>query len=1038
MTPRLRLSFPLLLAALALPGVARAQDRSSIEGQVIAEGGNQPLQGVRVALAALRMNAVTDQRGHFVLSNVPFGTHVLRLRVIGYREVTQEVTVGAEPATVTITMVADPLRLEEMVVIGYGEQRRGDVGGAISSLKPSEVLPDAPVTSLNQGLQGRAPGVYVNQNSGNPGSAMTVRVRGSSSISSGNEPLYVIDGVPMTQGNFSALNIGFGGQGIDAISDLNMSEIESIDILKDASAAAIYGSRASNGVVLITTKRGTAGRPELTFGSYFGTQKDWRRLDMLNAQQYMEIYNEGSTARFGPASDFGLDEWYCYEGTGVCDVQAVPNTDTDWLAEVMRRAPMKNLEGSIRGGTDRVRYYVSGGSLTQEGIIQAMGYRRMNGRINLDYTPYERLTVGTNVALAHSVTDRHSSDNTIYSAWANAIANPPIEPVFDSLGNYYETLYANPVGMNRETESEERGFRVLGNSFASYTLVEGVTARASVGLDQLSMRSRRFDSPTFGPWVPSGGRAQAGNNFATKVTYEGTVNFLRTLRPGHDVSGLIGASYENNTEEWSYVQGTALPTEYFKYITSAASVQEGTSTRADWGLVSYFGRVSYTFADRVVTTMNLRRDGSSRFGSANRFGTFPAASVLWRIGNEGFMQGQHVFSNLALRVSYGITGNQSGLGNFASRGLFTGGANYLDQPGIAPSQLANPELRWEKTSQVNFGADFSMLNDRVAVTVDVYNKKTDDLLVALPVPRTTGFSTIWSNVGSMQNKGVELSVSARLLQAASPQGVTWSTSVNISHNSNKVTALYNDQPINGGFGNRVEVGQPLGFFYGWVTDGIFQSLAEVASHATQTVHTNPRRATGAGDIRFRDLNNDGVINAADRTRIGTPWPDFEGGITNTLTFRGFDLSAFVQFSLGNDILNANGIYMRQYGSGGDNHTTLAMQRWTPANPNATEPRAIWGDPNLNTRVSDRFVEDGSYWRLKNLVLGYTLPTSLAPALGYRTVRVYVQAQNLVTLTDYSGFDPEVSANGQSSIARGADFYTLPQPRTITVGFNVAF
>jgi TonB-linked SusC/RagA family outer membrane protein len=758
---------------------------------------------------------------------------------------------------------------------------------------------------------------------------------------------------------------------------------------------------------------------------------------MLNAAQYMEIYNEGRDARFGPASASGYTAWYCYAGQGNCFNEAVPGTDTDWLAEVMRRAPMKNVEGAVRGGTDRVRYYVSGSSLTQEGIIAAMGYRRMNGRLNLDYTPYERLTLGTNVSLAHSVTDRHSSDNTIYSAWANAIANPPIEPVYKSDGSYYLTLYENPVGMNRETQSEERGLRVLGNAFANYSLLEGVTGRVSVGLDQLAMRSRRYDSPTFGPWAPSGGRGQAGNNFATKVTFEGTVSFERTIAPRHQVSGVIGGSYEDNMEEWSYVQGTAFPTEYFKYIVDAASVQEGLSTRTDWGLASYFGRLSYTFAERVTTTFNIRRDGSSRFGAAHRFGTFPAVSVRWRIGDEPFMQRQRLFENLGLRLSYGVTGNQ-GLGNFASRGLFNGGHNYLDLPGIAPLQLANPDLRWEKTAQANLGVDFSLLDERIAVTVDVYDKQTDDLLVARPVPGTTGYTTIWANVGGMENKGVEVSLTAQLLRAATPRGLNWSTVLNVSQNRNKVTALYDNQPFNGGFGNRVEVGKPLAFFYGYVTDGIFQTIEEVQAHARQTVNANPRRATGPGDIRFKDLNGDGVINDDDRTMIGSPWPDFEGGITNNISFHGFDISAFTQFSIGNEILNANGIYMRQYGSFGDNHPTIAMRRWTPQNPNTTEPRAIWSDPNRNTRTSDRFVEDGSYLRLKNLVVGYTLPASLAPRLGYRTARVYVQAQNLVTLTQYSGFDPEVSANGQATIARGADFYTLPQPRTITFGVNVGF
>ncbi|MEX2152534.1 MAG: SusC/RagA family TonB-linked outer membrane protein, partial [Gemmatimonadaceae bacterium] len=834
----------------------------------------------------------------------------------------------------------------------------------------------------------------------------------------------------------SDIGIGFGGQSIDAMSDLSPSEIERIEVLKDASAASIYGSRASNGVVLITTKRGTAARPEITFGSYYGTQKDYKRLDMLNAEQYMLIYNEGSTARFGPASAAGLDEWYCYEDPAkTCDVTVKPGTDVNWLNEVLRVAPMASVEGSVRGGTERARYYVSGSSLSQEGIIQAMGYSRLNGRLNLDYVPFEKLTLGTNVSLARSITDRHSTDNTIFSAWANAMANPPIEPIYQDDGvTYYETLYANPVAMNKETESEERGIRILSNAFASYSLLEGVTARVSAGLDQLSMRGRRYDSPTYGPWATSGGRAQAGTNFVTKNTYEGTVNFIRMVRPQHEVSGVVGTSYEDNTEESNLVQGTQFPTEFFKYITSAASISTGSSSRLDHSLVSLFGRLSYTFADRITTTFNIRRDGSSRFGAQNRYGTFPSASVLWRVGDESFMQEQGVFGNLAVRASYGLTGNQQQLGNFASRGLFGGGANYLDQPGIAPSQLANPELRWEKTAQANVGTDFSVLNDRLAFTFDYYDKQTEDLLVARPVPRTTGFTSIWSNVGGMENKGIELSATAELIRG-SPQGFNWSTIVNVSRNRNKVTELYNDEPINTGFGGRIESGKPLGFFYGYVTDGIFQTIAEVQAHATQTVNSNPLRATSPGDIRFKDLNGDGVINADDRTMIGSPWPDYEGGITNNLSFRGVDLSAFLQYSLGNDIMNAGGIYMMQYGSGGDNHTTLALQRWTPANPNTTEPRAVWGDPNLNTRLSDRFVEDGSYWRVKNVVLGYTLPGPVAARLRARTARVYVQGQNLWTRTDYSGFDPEVNSLGNSSTARGMDFYALPQPRTITFGVN---
>lgn len=1037
---RLRHWYVFLLVFALLPVTLGAQDRATVSGTITAQTSGQPLAGAQVAIPSTTSRAVTDETGRFALLNVPQGTHTLRVTRLGFRPVTREINVGASGAAVTITMESDPLRLEEMVVTGYGEERRRNVSGAIGSLRLDETVKDVPLTSVQQALQGRVAGVMVVQNAGNPGNGITVRVRGSSSISGGNDPLYVIDGVPMTQGDQSALNIGFGGQDVDAVADLNPSEIERIEVLKDASAAAIYGSRASNGVVLITTKRGQAARPEITFGTYYGSQKDWKRLDMLNAQQYMEIYNEGVTNRFGPASGDGYDAWYCYDNTGqVCETMVPAGTDTDWLGLVMEAAPMSNIEGSVRGGTERVRYYVSGSQLTQEGIIRSMGYEKLNGRVNLDYVPMEKLTLGTNVALGRSVTDRHSSDNTIYSAWANAIANPAIQPVYNADGTYYETLYANPVAMNKETESEERGVRILGNAFAQYALLEGVTARVSAGLDQLTTHGRRYDSPTYGPWATSGGRGQVGNNYVTKNTYEGTVNFNRLLRSNHEVSGVVGGSYETNLTNYNYVQGIQFPTADFKYITSAATITDGTSSLNENSLVSSFGRLTYTYADKITTSFNIRRDGSSRFGADHRFGTFPSASILWRVGEETFMSGQNIFSNLALRGSYGLTGNQQGLGNFSSRGLFGGGSNYNDQPGIAPSQLANPDLRWEKTAQWNIGTDFSILNDKFGFTVDYYNKQTEDLLVARAVPRTTGFTSIWSNVGGMENKGWEFSTTANWLESVNVRGLRWSTIVNLSRNRNTVTELYNDEPFATGFGGRVEAGKPLGFFYGHVTDGIFQSQAEVDAHATQTVHSNPLRATSAGDIRFKDLNGDGVINNDDREMIGNPWPELEGGITNNLNFRGFDFSAFLQFSLGNDIMNAFKIYGAQYGSGGDNHTTEALDRWTPSNPNAKEPRAVWGDPNLNTRYSDRFVEDGSYWRVKNVVLGYTLPDHLVGrAIRGRSARLYFQAQNLLTFTDYSGFDPEVNSLGNSSTSRGMDFYALPQARTLTLGVNLAY
>jgi len=1026
---KLRWLSTLALGMAFLPSATVAQERATITGTVMEAGTQRPLSGVQVTVATLKLTTVTDVNGRYILSVLP-GTHTVRVSLLGFRDGAREVTAGVgNPGTASFELPADPLRLDEVVVTGYSQELRRNVTGAIASVKPSAVK-DMPVMSVNEILHGRAPGVQVYQNSGTPGAAMTVRVRGSSSISGGNDPLYVIDGVPLTQGDYSRLSVGFGGQDLDALSDLNGAEIESIEILKDASAAAIYGSRASNGVVLITTKRGHAQRPEISFGTYFGSQRDWRRIDLLNAAQFTEIYNEGCMGRFSaPCVGFTDD--------GVSDrLEAVRGADTDWVDQVLRSAPISQMDGSVRGGTERARYYVSGSNVDQQGTVKAMGYSRLNARVNLDYVPTDRLTLGTNIGLSRSVTRRARNDNTIYGAFANAIANPPIYPVYNADGKTYFTgsAYANPVGMLYEAEAEDRGIRILGNTFAQLQLIEGLNAKVSVGLDQLTSRGKAWDSPLFGPWQSNGGMSEVANSFVTKTTYEGTLNFNRLLAEGHAVSGVAGTSYEDNAWEDNRVQGTSFPTEFFKYVGSAATISSGTSRRSDWGLTSYFGRLSYTFNDRITTSFNVRRDGSSKFGSNNRYGTFPSASISWRIGEESFMQNQNIVGNLSVRASYGITGNQQDLGYFASRALFAGGANYMDKPGISPSQLGNPDLKWEKTKQSNFGSDFSFLGDRLGFSVDYYNKRTDDLLVDRPVPRSTGFSSITSNVGSMENKGIDVGVRADLLR--STNGLNWSSTLSISRNRNKVLELFNHQPILGS--NAIKEGEPLGFFYGYVTDGIFQTMAEVTAHARQTVNADPRRATAAGDIRFKDLNGDNIINADDRTNIGSPWPDFEGGFSNTASFRAFDLTASFQFSYGNEVYNGQRTYQDRFGSDGDNHTQRAMNRWRPDHTDTDEPRAIWGDPNQNTRVSNRFVEDGSFGRLKNVVLGYRLPSMLTRRGGVQSARIYFSGQNLITTTKYTGFDPEVNTGGATSVSRGQDFYTLPQARTITFGINVGF
>jgi TonB-dependent starch-binding outer membrane protein SusC len=1053
------------LALAALPQGAWAQGRGTLRGAVVEQGSDRPVPGAMVAVQGTNLSAVTDAQGRYTIPNVPARTVTVRASRLGYGTATRQVAVTAGgTAEASFTLATDALGLEEVVAIGYGATERRNVAGAVSSVRP-EALADIPTPQIENVLQGRAAGVQVTQNSGVPGAAMTVRVRGASSIEASNQPLYVIDGVPLIVGNFSGINGSMGGQDIDALADLNPNEIESIEILKDASAAAIYGSRASNGVVLISTKRGRAlTRPDIRFNAYYGSQRAWRIPGFLNAQQYVEIFNEGyANDRAGEIYDGDdlvlTEQLFGYTNDAVpscdlidyddpesptCDVFEVnPNTNVSWVREVLDEAPMANVFGSIAGGTERTRYFVSGTWFEQEGIVAAYGYSRLNGRVNLDYSASDRLTLGTSVALTRSIIDRARGDNTIYGPFANAMATDPLSPVYadDDSGEYNFSTFAgydNAVALMDQNRAEERGVHILGNAFATYQLGGGTSARVSAGLDHYNLRSRQYDSPIIGPWTGSGGHGAASNSYATKLLGEATLNFSRDVGAAHSVSGLVGSSYEMDDLDYNEVEGVQFPTSQFRRLTAAALIIAGDQYIEESNLMSFFGRLSHSWEDRLVTTLNMRADGSSRFQN-NQWGFFPSAAVLWRLQDTPLLRGQRAVSNLALRASYGLTGNQQGIGEYSSLGLFVGGANYGDQAGIAPDQLPNPDLSWEKTTQLNLGGDVAFLDDRLSLSFDWYHKKTTDLLLGRPVPTSTGFGIITENIGSMRNAGVELAARLQVLKSDRPGGFNWTSELNLATNRNRVLELYGGQPIN--FDEvRIEEGQPLGVFYTYVMDGIFQSEDEICYDDTgaacgdgvgfQSPFTLP------GDIRFRDVNGDGVINSADRAIVGNPWPDYQGGMTNTLAFRGFDLSVFLQFSQGNDIFNGNRLYTDANGYFFDNPSTRALNRWRPDAPNNTEPRASWFDDNQNRRSSSRFVEDGSYWRIKNAVFGYNVPDRFSSRLGVKGVRLYVQGQNLVTWTDYSGFDPEVNYAGDSNITRGYDFYTLPQARTISFGVNL--
>jgi TonB-dependent starch-binding outer membrane protein SusC len=1041
-----------LLAASVGRTLAAQETTAIVSGRVVDADTRAPMVAVTVRVIGSSLQAVTDEQGRFVIRGVPVGPRTIEARRIGYKPSRVQVNVGATTDEVAMALGSDPLGLDAVVVTGYGTESRRAVAGAISSIR-ADVVAELPTSQIDQVLQGRLAGVQVVQNSGVPGSAITVRVRGSSSIDASNQPLYVIDGVPAIQGNFSGINGSMGGQDVDALADLNPDEIQSIDVLKDASAAAIYGSRGSNGVVIITTKRGSSrARPEIRFNTYYGTQRAWRLPRFLNNREYVDLFND-AYALDGQA-DCGTYTCnyvgFADDNIPACDVRTTepvceefevdPNVNVDWVRQVVAPAQVGNVAGSIAGGSERTSYYVGGSYLRQDGIVSAYGFERRSGRVNLDYSATSRLRLGTNVGLTNSITNRTRGDNTIYGPFANAIAMDPLTPVRTSTGDYAASDWAgydNPVALMNENRAEERGIHILGNAFANYSLLDGIDARVTLGLDHYNVRSKQYDSPIIGAWTSSEGHGVATNSHANKLVTDATVNFTRDFG-NNGLSGVVGTSYEVNDLDYDEVEGIQFPTREFRQLRSAALVIAGSQYLTRNNLLSFFGRASHTWNRQITTTFNIRADGSSRFGKNHRWGVFPSGALQWRPTAMPFIGSGGPVSDFALRASYGYTGNQSGIDDYASLGLYSGGANYQDRGGLRPEQLPNPELRWEKTGQLNLGGDLAFFADRFGLTLDWYRKTTTDLLLSRPIPYTTGFATFTENVGSMRNQGVELAARGQLIRSLAKNGFNWTAEFNVSTNENRVTKLYSKDPIRGL--NTIEVGQPLGAFYTYLMDGIFQTPDDVcldASGGSCAPGTGFQSdLTVPGDIRFRDLNGDGVINADDRTIVGSPWPDYQGGLTNSFGFRGLDLSVFLQFVQGNEIYNGNREFTDANGYFFDRPSARALERWRPDRPSTTEPRASWFDSNNNRRTSSRFIEDGSFLRLKNVLLGYTLPASVARAARSQSARIYIQAQNLATWTKYSGYDPEVNYAGTTSVTRGQDFYTLPQPRAFTFGINL--
>ena len=1006
-------SFLLAISAFALPlRVATAQGTGTLRGTVIDSTSQQPVAGAQVQLVGTNRGTFTDASGVYRFTDVALGSATVRVQRIGFAPRTVTVTV-TEGATAAADMALTPVAttLSQVVVVGYGSSSRAEVTGALTTVQASDIR-NTPIAGIDAALQGKAAGVQVTQNSGNPGNGISVRVRGASSLTAGNQPLYVVDGMPVQSGDFSQTD--FGGQDVTAVTNLNPDEIESITILKDAASAGIYGSRASNGVVMITTKRGVAGTQRITFNGYTGWQKPEKILKMLTGPEYVMYMAEGMR------NDGYSDQDIADAGfqVGVND-----QFSTNWQEEVFRTAPVRDVNLGLSGGSGRVKYYVSGSYFGQDGVALGSAYNRASGRANVDIDATNRLSLKASLALSREVNYRIVGDNTIVGIVANSIADQPNIPVRDATGAFSNNnstgiQYANPLAIATYDYNPTTTNRVLANVEGNYNFANWVRLTARFGGDQLVLHERLWGSPlSVDEFAGVGGDASSGYNTGNRFLGEG----FFTLTPWSGSSrgtltATIGASTERNKTELNFVEGTGFSTPALHDVGNASTVTVYRGSRGSNNLLSYFARANYNFADRYLASVSIRADGSSRFGPNNRYGVFPAFSVGWVITDEPMLSKLSRLGSLKLRGSIGTTGNQ-GIDNNAARATF-GVANYGKTGGISPDNFGNPNLKWEQTREYDAGFDWTLLDGRIGLAGDYYKKNTSNLLVSRPITATSGFTSFTDNVGTIENHGVELELTTENFRSRGAGSFSWQTNFNYSHNRNRVTSLYKDQPIYSGLDgiSSVRVGEPIGAFFTLKFLGIDPAT---------------------GDAMYFDANNDGDINADDRVVVGNPQPTSWGGITNTFTLGPLDLRAAVQFSGGNQIFNG----VRQFSDDGgyynDNKFAYALRRWQKPGDITDEPRASWdGTTNVANVNSSRMLEPGNYTRLQEVTVGLRVPKMLSRFGGMDNTRLYVTGRNLHTWTHFKGYNPDANYAGSSAnITLGTEFYSYPLAKTWMVGLS---
>lgn len=964
-----------------------------------------PLAGASVLEKGTTNGTQTDFDGNFTLG-LSNGNASLVASYIGFA--TKELALNGRN-TISITLEESTEGLDEVVVIGYGSVKKSDLTGSVSSVQADKLNMDSQA-SIEQVIQGRIAGVQVTQTSAEPGGGFSIRVRGTNSITAGNEPLYVIDGLA----------------GANPENSLNPSDIKSIQVLKDASATAIYGARGSNGVVLITTKQGQKDTPlEISYNVSTGFQSASKKLDLMNAQEYMSFYNDVYIDR-GVEPLFSQAD-FTEAGLG-----------TNWQDEVLRSAMIQEHRLSFSGGSEDTQYYLSLNYFDQDGIVISSGFKRFGARVNLIHSVGEKLKIGINLNNSSENENKVPLGlgvNSGAGVIAAALQLPPILPVYDADGSYSTSLQdlSNPVAQAETIDELIKTTRIFGNAFAEYEVLTGLKSKINVGYDQSLLRGDEFlDVVTQKGSLAEG---QATKNFQESNSYlfEFTLDYNKVIHDKHSLNLLGGYSYQEFTNSGFNASAQNFPTTSFG--TNNLGAGDPTefnvgSFKSESRIVSGFGRVNYSFDERYLMSGSFRADGSSRFGENNKFSYFPSGALAWNIANESFFPDESVVSNLKLRASYGLSGNQE-IDNGRSLVLLGSGPisvfDGVEYQSIAPIQLANADLKWETTESFNLGIDFGLLEGRVSGTVEYFQNNTRDLLLLLPIPTTTGFDSSLQNVGDTRNSGFELSLSSRNFVG----DFLWTTDLNLATLKNEVTNLGELPRILQGNVRFIqdftllEVGKPINSYYGYLFDGVFQSQQEVDNSASQA-------NAAPGGRKFRDLNGDGVIDDEDRTILGNPFPDYTLGLNNTFSYKGFSLDVFLEGKFGFELANFTNIDSENPIDDLRNRQTYVLGRWTPENGTNAQPS--FANPSRTYDFNSRAVEDASFLRLRNAKLAYAFPN--LDIKGVSSLMIYASGQNLVTWTKYRGYNPDINALGNSNVR--IDYSAYPLARIYSIGINVKF